>query len=650
MKSVRFILAAPCVLALFISSTAFADTATIQLYVGTTLATSSVVTLPAPDAPDVDIMPTGSATTHPVPARSAIAVLEALDAETEDFDVTKLDYYDGMGFQASCFLIPSASSSPLCTTFPPSWLFAINGTAPTVGMSAVTLHDGDVMQVFYSDSSSRRTVVLTSPVTSGSPFTVQAQEIDPATGTYHTATGFTIDLGTASGYSFATLQSTTTDAEGKAIFTLDATGTYAVALQEDYDFPATSFTVDEPAPVVQSFGGGGGASAPLYPQFNLASALAFLLTRQHADGSFGAPIITDWTAIALSATGDSTLKTRVHEYLTSALLEMANITDHERRAMALESLGINPYSGTSENQIAAIVQAFDGTQIGDPSHINDDIFALIPLTHAGYTTNDDIITKTVAHIIAKQAPDGSWSESVDMTSAAIQALVPVRTLDGVENAITKARAYLHTQQQPNGGWGNSSATSWTLQAIAALSDSPSSFTPASTNPLAYLASTQQSDGAVDPVTASDDMRTWATAYAIPAALGTSWNNLLQSFAKPSTSSTGSANSAAATSTEATSTPSTATSTAPVTATSTEPITPPALIASSTATSTATTTPQLHTKKPLRKNTPPLRATITTTTTPASTIHPQIAGAGNTLSPHFLTSTWHTITSFFARIF
>ncbi len=635
-----------------IYSPAPVETATIKIYVGTTLATSAVVILPTSGSPDVNLTPTGSGTPHTAPARSAIAILASLDAQTDDFDVTQLDYYSGLGFQVSCVSIPSSTSTPLCTLFPPSWLFAVNGSAPTVGMSAVDLGDGDVMQLYYSYASSRQAVIVTPSVVTGSPFTVEARELDPATGTYHAATGFTIDLGTVSGFTFTTLQSSLIDSNGKAIFTLNATGTYAVALQEDYDFPSTSFVVNEPAAPSNSGGGGGGT---VHFQLNVPTALAYLTSQQKSDGSFSSPLYSDWAALAFAASDAGTATTNLHDYLAASTPALSSATDYERHAMALMTLGINPYSGTSVDYIARIVGAFDGTQIGDKSLDNDDIFAFFPLMRAGYTTSDDIITKTVAFIVSRQTPSGSWDGSVDVTAAAIQALSLVPSLPNVSTALTNAEGYLRSQQQANGGFGNSFSTSWALQAIAALGQLPSSWMPSGLTPNDYLASLQQTDGSIEPTASSAANRVWATAYAIPASMGKTWSSLLSSFARPTGSTNNSSSlttvlTATSTTPFATSTPLMATSTAEIIATSTPFVqTETTLTLSTTSTSSTkitTTKPQ-----PKAKVLAPKIVQIPTqpATTPATTPKNQTAAAANA-GGGFLTSLWNSITSFFYHLF
>ncbi len=623
------------------------ETATIKIYVGTTLATSAIVTLPASGSPDVNLTPTGGATPETATARSAIAVLEALDAQTTDFDVTQLDYFGFLGFQVSCVSIPSSTSTPLCTLFPPSWLFAINGSAPTVGMSSVELHDGDVMQLYYSYNSSRQAVVITPSPVAGSPFTIEVEELDPATGSYNATTGFTVDIGTVSGFTFTTLQSSPVNASGRATFTLSATGTYAVAVQEDFDFPSTSFVVS--APSTAPSGGGAGT---LHYQLNVPSALAYLASKQNANGSFSSSLYTDWVAIAFAASDSGAAKTALRNYLLTASPALSAATDYERHAMALMALGIDPYTGTATNYITPIVNAFDGTQIGYNTLATDDIFALFPLLHAGYTSSDDIIKKSVAFILSAQTSSGGWDDSVDVTAAAVQALSQVSSLPNVVSAMANAENYLHTHQQTDGGFGNSFSTSWALQAIAALGESPSSWAPSGINPNDYLASLQQPDGGVDPTAVSADNRVWTTSYAIPAALGKTWNSLLSTYSRPANTTSGDATiSATSTATStiplvATSTPAIATSTPESTATST-------LAVPETTTNTATTTakkPQQKVKIPAPKRTPPA---ATASTSPPQATPPtateQTAAAANA-DGGFFGNLWHSITWFFSHLF
>ncbi len=279
-------------------------------------------------------------------------------------------------------------------------------------------------------------------------------------------------------------------------------------------------------------GGGGGGGDSTQTSISITKALEFLSSKQNANGSFGDQLFTDWVAIALSQAGSQAqdMKSKIYNYLKNTPFQSSILTDNERHAMALMSLGINPYSGTSVNYISKIVSSYDGTQFGDASFFNDDIFALIVLANAGYTSNDEMIKKDIEYVISRQSSDGSWG-SVDMTGAGIQALRNFMNIGSVPQAVSKGENYLISSQNTDGGFGNSFSTSWALQALSLNS----SFSAQIAKADKYLASLQQTDGGIDIISTPVESRIWATAYAIPSTLHLSWNNILQSFSKPTTS-------------------------------------------------------------------------------------------------------------------
>ena len=73
----------------------------------------------------------------------------------------------------------------------------------------------------------------------------------------------------------------------------------------------------------------------------------------------------------------------------------SNLTDNERRVMALLSLNKNPYDFEGINYVDAIVKEFDGAQFGEKNLVNDDMFVLIVLPKVGYTFADVEIKKTI---------------------------------------------------------------------------------------------------------------------------------------------------------------------------------------------------------------------------------------------------------------
>lgn len=520
-------------------SFAYADatsTVTITIRDGSTTVFSGIVELAASTTLPVNVTPTNSTASVSVAADSLLITLLTLDVTTTDFDITDLAYFSSFdSFIINCIAISTASTNNCF-----NWTYAVNGTFPQVGVDHQTLQDGDVVYLFFGPP--RQTVLSTTTAIRGEPFTAIAQTYDLQSGSYIGAPNLTIGVGTSNqDFSFTELATSTSEVNGEAIFTLNATGTFAVGIQEDFYFPTASITITdapatttettpEPSPVQSSGGGGSGIS---HAQLNIANALSYLASAQHADGSFDSPFLSDWTAIAFASVDASPAKASLRNYMLTAAPALSSVTDYERHAMALLALGINPYSGTPVDYIAPIINAFDGTQIGDTSLDSDDIFALFPLLAAGYGTSDALTQKITMFVLSRQGQNGSWDESVDMTSAAVQALSLVQSLPNVSSALTQAKSYLHSQQQNNGGFGNSFSTSWALQAITELGESSSSWVSGGYFGTDYLVALQQSDGGIEPVSSGMQIRIWATAYAIPALLGETWSTLLQSFARPS---------------------------------------------------------------------------------------------------------------------
>lgn len=505
---------------------------TLAIRDSSTLIGPFTVTLPDANAPPVLISPTAATTTYAVPARSVLALLESADTATSSFDITDLQYFGSFNsFLVNCISVPAASATPDCF----NWTYAVNGSFPFFGMDGYILQNGDTAYIFFG--SQLQVATDKAAVSTGEPFTVTAQKYDPPSGSYVPANGEIVGaVQFNSNFTATEFATSTTDTNGRATLSLVSAGAYSVGIASSGYFPNTPVTVSAPQPVVSSGGGGGGISATHYV-VDIDKATQFLSARQKPDGSFGSSLYTDWAAIALAAGPSNLSKDKVAAYLKSAPNTGARVTDYERRAIALMSLGINPYSGTDTNYIQKITDNFDGTQIGEPSLVNDDIFAIFPLTKSGYSESDPIIQKVIAFILSKQRADGSWEGNVDMTAAAIQSLALFPSAPYVSPAQTKARDYLLRNQQNNGGFGGdgSFSTSWAIQAIAALSEPLSNWQKNNSTPGDYLYSFQQGDGGIEPLSVDENTRVWATAYAIPAALGKTWAVILSSFPRPAVS-------------------------------------------------------------------------------------------------------------------
>jgi len=249
-------------------------------------------------------------------------------------------------------------------------------------------------------------------------------------------------------------------------------------------------------------------------EFDVPLALNFLSTLQENDGSFGSSLYTDWISLAFAKEPSfEDLKDKLKSYLLNNIPSFERITDYERHAMALMAFGIDPYTGTSINYIEEIVNSFDGTQLGNPDQINDDIFGLLVLSQSGYDENDEIIQKITDYILEKQSKNGSW-ESIDMTSASVQAL------NNISPTLSKTKEYFESLDD----FGNEFSTSWALQAlhIFNMEDQINSS-------VQYLGSKQGEDGGIEG--SSESNRMWATAYAIPAVSGLTWKDIMDDFDK-----------------------------------------------------------------------------------------------------------------------
>lgn len=303
----------------------------------------------------------------------------------------------------------------------------------------------------------------------------------------------------------------------------------------------TSSTTDNQAP--GSGGGGGGQTTITHNNINVEKAANFLSLNQNPDGSFGSGrFFTDWAAVALgSLSQKNETYNRTKTYLLGDFDPGSLTADYERRAMALMSLDINPYTGTKTNYILKISSSFDGQQIGDNSLVNDDIFGLLVLLKSGYEPTEEII-KNSANFILSNQDNGSWG-SVDLTAAAIQSLLLLKNqnnLDGalktrMDTALESAFTFLRNSQKSNGGFDNNSiSTSWAIQALAANGESETSWEKNYLSPSDFLYSKQMTDGGLDETTLDLNSRLWSTSYAIPAGQRNPWSIVLKQFTKPAT--------------------------------------------------------------------------------------------------------------------
>lgn len=477
-------------------------------------------------------------TSHTVLSDSVLGALVRADGDSDSFRISDLAYYNSFdSFIINCI---EANSSNFCY----NWQYVVNNIYPYVGIDDYALSDGDTIYLYFG--SPRKFSFTATTTDTQTPFDVLVETYNYENDTWNPLENASVGATQSNPndpYSPFVPFSTMSNTNGIAKLLISTAGTYDIGLALDYYYPTSPIVVEltpsatEVSTTTPATENNNSSSRREEAQtlrqtkiFDIQKALSFLLSYQYENGIFLNDLYTDWSLIALAsqnASQNAIEKTK--KYITENPTTGSYLLDYERRALALMSAGVNPYSGSSRNYIETILRSFDGTQFGDIDLFNDDIFAIIPLTKAGYTASDTEIQKTVKFILSKQESNGSWI-GIDLTSASIQALVPVRSLLGVEEALGKAKNYLKNSQQSDGGFGNSFATSWTIQALYALEENPALWIKNEKSPLDYLATLQDADGGLDK-NMDTNSRLWSTAYAITAHSGKTWNALMTPFSK-----------------------------------------------------------------------------------------------------------------------
>lgn len=269
--------------------------------------------------------------------------------------------------------------------------------------------------------------------------------------------------------------------------------------------------------------------------FDKENAIKFLISQQKDNGSFGEDLYTDWSTLALAGEdGHQENIIRLIKHFGETNISGDLITDYERHAMALMSLGLNPYNTNGENYIKKITDGFDGKQFGDIDKDNDDVFALIVLQNAGYKAEDKIIKDDIYFVLGRQKIDGSWDGSPDLTGAGIEALSSLKEDPKIEYALDKARGFLKQSQKSDGSWGNNaSSTAWVLEGILSLGEKPEDWKIGmgkdSRTPLDFLYNAQDTDGSIKNESMANKI--WETAYVASAMSGKTWSQIMRHFDK-----------------------------------------------------------------------------------------------------------------------
>jgi hypothetical protein len=299
-------------------------------------------------------------------------------------------------------------------------------------------------------------------------------------------------------------------------------------------------------------------------QARLDGTVRYLQEAQQGNGGFGgsgepSQITSAWTAIALAAAGINPQDQArpggadAFSYLVSHFQQgveesecapIACTTTFERELMVANAAGASPRDFGGVDLAGELLSrahpdgSFPHVPGGQPG-VNDTIFAIFALVPIEEAAARGPIQRAADWVEAAQLGDGGWAwgagstrDEVDMTGAAIQALVAAERAGSV--AVQRGMEYLRAAQNPDGGFpefpgnpeSNAASTAWAVQAIWAAGENPEDWRTgsgeATEEPLDYLESLQAPDGHIRWKRSQDLNGVWMTAYVAPAFAGQAW--------------------------------------------------------------------------------------------------------------------------------
>jgi hypothetical protein len=487
--------------------------------------------------------------------QNVLTALLTADTSSNEFSVTDLIHYNSFNsYLVNCINV--GTSTPACY----NWQYVVDGKYPSIGMDSYKLNGGEKIYVYFGTPWRITASTSTFPQNVSTTLKTERYNYNSLDSEWIDDANHLIDISqdnpNPTGWwdTTITVATTTSDNNGKVDYLFNSTGTYYAKITSadwsKWSNPITLTILESVSSTnststdKQDAGGGNGGSGgnsnetQINNNINVIKAIEFLSNKENNGIVDSSSLYTDWAAIAFGAYNPNhPTAVNIKNYLLTdpnPLVGLNKVSDYSRRAMALMSLNISPYSGTKTNYIEKIIAEFDGEQFGNKGLFNDDIFALFPLLNAGYNSSDEIITKTVDFILSKQS-NGGWID-IDMTAATIQSLSAVGSIDGVTEALIKAKNKLKEAQKNNGGisgnYEDLVTTAWSMQAISTLGENQINWINNNKTPGDYLFTQQSSiDGGMKEN--GDNYRTWFTSYAIPAGLNKDWHSILNDFTKQS---------------------------------------------------------------------------------------------------------------------
>ncbi len=224
----------------------------------------------------------------------------------------------------------------------------------------------------------------------------------------------------------------------------------------------------------------------------------------------------EWSIMAYGAIGKSV----GIDYLRSPL--NSNVaTDYEKRILAVTAVGQNPSTISDENFVSKLESFFDGTQIGDSSLINDDIFGLLALSSAG--RSGEITDKLRQRLLSTQNSDGGWGYTTgvgsdsNMTAMAIAALrttgsAPSSSFDYLSQTKVEGKGYAFSAGLPADG----ASTAWVISGLISAGQSVPD------DAKSFLENLQLPDGTFKWQENDSSGSSLVTAYAVIALSGNTY--------------------------------------------------------------------------------------------------------------------------------
>lgn len=215
----------------------------------------------------------------------------------------------------------------------------------------------------------------------------------------------------------------------------------------------------------------------------------------------------------------------------------SNAINYTAPIMAIVALGENPRTYPDSDFVAELKGFFDGTQIGDASTLNDDVFGILALISSGELLSSTEIMATKSYLISQQNADGGWgfvaggSSDTNTTAGAIMALIAAgdsASSSTIQNALT----YLKSSQNEDGGFpydpvspygtaSDASSDAWVISALNAVGINPESWNQGDNTPVTHLKSLQADGGYFQYQDGSgeDAFSPVTTSYAVIALNG-----------------------------------------------------------------------------------------------------------------------------------